>query len=60
MTGVVLAALRHAELAPEAACNRCYLMRSLHAPMSSMPEVPAMAGWLAGARRSLRRSLRRS
>lgn len=30
MTGVVLAALRHAELAPEAACNRCYLMRSLY------------------------------
>ena len=30
MTGVVLAALRHAELAPEAACNRLYLMRSLY------------------------------
>jgi hypothetical protein len=30
MTGVVLAALRHAELAPEAVCNRLYLMRSLY------------------------------
>jgi hypothetical protein len=43
MTGVVLAALRRAELAPEAACNRLYLMRSLYG-VPRMASNPRLAG----------------
>ena len=43
MTGVVLAALRRAELAPEAACNRLYLMRSLYG-VPRRASNPSLAG----------------